>query len=127
MTMLTDAQTTLSLFWDEAVTRRGMSRSQAVRQLATNPAQMLGLAPRKGAIRIGGDADLVIFDPEGAWTVRHDDMLHEPRWSPLDGRAITGFVVRTLSRGRTVYDAEHHDDASTLTAGGGQVLARSSE
>ena len=121
---LSDAQTAFSLFWDEAVTKRGMSRSQAVRQLATNPAQMLGLAPRKGSIRVGGDADLVVFDPEGAWTVRNGDMLHEPRWSPFDGREITGFVVRTLRRGQTIYDAERHDDASTLTPGSGVVLSR---
>lgn len=126
-TMVPDAQATLALFWDEAVAKRGMSRSQAVRQLATNPAQMLGLEPRKGSIRVGGDADLVLFDPAGSSTVRNGDMPSERRWSPLEGRQMTGVVVRTLSRGRTVYDAEHHEDASTLTAGGGQVLSRVSQ
>jgi allantoinase len=119
-----DVQTALSLFWDEAVNKRGMSRSQAVRQLATNPAQMFGLYPRKGSIRVGSDADLVLFDPEGAWTVRHGDMLHEPRWSAFDGRSITGFVVRTLRRGTTIYDAERHDDASVVEAGSGTILSR---
>ena len=121
---VSDVQTAFSLFWDEAVTKRGMSRSQAVRQLATNPAQMFGLAPRKGTIRVGSDADLVLFDPEGAWTVRNGDMLHAPRWSAFDGRSINGFVVRTLRRGRTIYDAERHDDASVVEAGSGMVLTR---
>jgi len=119
-----DVQTALPLFWDEAVTKRGMRRSQAVRQMATNPAQMFGLAPRKGSIRVGSDADLVLFDPEGAWTVRHGEMLHEPHWSPLNGRSITGFVVRTLRRGKTIYDAERHDDSSLVEAGGGMALTR---
>ena len=126
-TAVPNAQLALPLFWEEAVTKRGMRRPQAVRQLATNAAQMLGLYPRKGTIRVGSDADLVLFDPEGTWTVRHADMLHEPRWSAFDGRQVTGFVVRTLRRGRTVYDAERHEDDSTLPAGSGQVLSRVAE
>jgi allantoinase len=123
-TLVPDTQTAFSLFWDEAVNKRGMSRSQAVRQLATNPAQMFGLYPRKGSIRVGSDADLVLFDPEGTWTVRHGDMLHEPRWSAFDGRAVSGFVVRTLRRGTTVYDAEHHEEALVVAAGSGAILSR---
>jgi len=85
---------------------------------------MFGLYPRKGTIRVGSDADLVLFDPEGTWTVRHGDILHERHWSAFDGRSITGFVVRTLRRGTTIYDAERHEDASTVTVGSGKVLSR---
>jgi dihydroorotase-like cyclic amidohydrolase len=66
----------------------------------------------------------VLFDPEGSWKVRHADMLHAPRWSQVGGRSITGFVVRTLRRGKTIYDAERHDDASRVGAGSGVVLTR---
>ncbi len=121
----TDAQTALSLFWHEAVRKRGMSTSQAVRMLATNPAQVLGIFPRKGALRIGSDADLVLFDPEATWIAANDDALDGSGLSPIHGTEITGFVVRTLSHGRTVYDAEHHHDDSLVIPGTGKLLHRS--
>lgn len=121
---VTDAQTALSLFWHEAVTRRGMSYSQAVRMLATNPAQILGVFPQKGALRIGSDADLLLFDPEGTWTATNDDALDGSKLSPIHDTDLTGFIVRVLSHGRTVYDAEHHHDDSLVIPGTGKLLHR---
>lgn len=118
-----DAQSSLSLFWDEAVSKRKMSHAQAARMLSTNPAHILGLHPKKGTLRIGGDADLVLFDPEGTWTARDRDMVDGGHWTPLDGRELTGFVVRTIRRGETVYDAERHSE-QLVSAGSGQLLTR---
>lgn len=122
--VVTDAQTALSLFWHEAVTRRGMSSSQAVRMMATNPAQILGIFPQKGALRIGSDADFVLFDPEATWTATNDDALDGSELSPIHGTELTGFIVRVLSHGRTVYDAEHHHDDSLVIPGTGKLLHR---
>lgn len=119
-----DIQTALSIFWDQAVNERGMSRSQAVRMLSTNPAQIAGVHPRKGTSRIGTDADLVLFDPLGVWTARHHDVLSAGHWTAYEGREVSGFVVRTLRRGVTVYDAEKHDDETLLVAGSGELLMR---
>lgn len=124
-TIVTDAQSALSLFWHEAVSKRGMSTSQAVRMLSTNPAQVLGIFPRKGGIRIGSDADLVLFDPEATWVSANEDALDGSDVSPIHGAEITGFIVRTISHGRTVYDAEHHDDDSLVIPGTGSLLHRS--
>lgn len=121
---VSDIQTILPVFWDEAVTRRKMSRQQAVRMLATNPAQIAGLHPRKGAIRVGSDADLVLFDPFGSWTIQSREMRTEARWSPLDDRDVTGFVVRTIRRGTTIYDADRHDDDTLMPEGNGALLSR---
>lgn len=121
---VSDVQTMLSLFWSEAVERRKMSRSQAVRMLSTNPAQIAGLHPKKGALRVGSEADLVIFDPHGTWVVRNRDILNQGQWSALNDREITGFVVRTLRRGSTIYDADHHDDETLLPNGSGMLLSR---
>lgn len=119
-----DIQTALSMFWDQAVNERGMSRSQAVRMLSTNPAQIAGVHPRKGTLRIGTDADLVLFDPLGVWTARHHDVLSAGRWTAYEGREISGFVVRTIRRGSTIYDAENHDDETLMAGGTGQLLIR---
>lgn len=118
-------QTLFPVFWDEAVNKRGMSRQQFVRQVATNPAQIFGLFPRKGAIRIGADADLVLFDPEGEWTVQGNEMLDQQKWTPFEGRSVRGLVVRTLRRGETLYDVERHDDAPQTRPGSGIFLKRS--
>lgn len=122
---LPGVQTLIPIFWDEAVNKRGMNRSQFVRQTATNAAQIFGLHPRKGSIRIGADADLVLFDPEGAWEVHGAEMLYSQGWSPFEGRAVKGLVVRTIRRGETIYDAERHDDRSIARPGSGQYLSRS--
>lgn len=118
-----DSQSALSLFWDEAVAKRKMSHAQAARMLSSNAAQILGIHPKKGTLRIGGDADIVLFDPQGTWTARDKDMVDGSHWTPLDGREITGFVVRTIRRGETVYDAERHDER-LVTTGSGVLLTR---
>jgi dihydroorotase-like cyclic amidohydrolase len=120
---ISDIQTALSLFWSEAVDRRKMSRSQAVRMLSANPAQIAGLHPRKGALRVGSEADLVLLDPHGTWVVRNRDILNEGQWSALNDREITGFVVRTMRRGVTIYDADRHDE-ELLPDGSGTLLSR---
>ncbi|MDQ3540831.1 MAG: dihydroorotase [Chloroflexota bacterium] len=117
-------QTLFSVFWDEAVNKRGMRRQQFVRQVATNPAQIFGFFPRKGTIRIGADADLVLFDPEGVWTVQGNEMLDQQKWTPFEGRSVRGLVVRTLRRGETLYDVERHDDAPHAEPGSGIFLPR---
>lgn len=120
---LPDSQSVLSLFWDEAVSRRSMSHAQAARMLSTNAAQILGLHPKKGSLQIGSDADVVVLDPEGTWTARDRDMVDGSHWTPIDGRELTGLVVRTIRRGETVYDAERHDER-LASAGSGQLLTR---
>ena len=122
---LPGVQTSIPIFWDEAVNKRGMSRTQFVRQTATNAAQIFGLYPRKGSIRIGADADLVLFDPEATWEVHGAEMLYSQGWSPFESRSVKGLVIRTLRRGETIYDAERHDDTSIARPGSGKFVPRS--
>ncbi|HEV2074425.1 MAG TPA: amidohydrolase family protein, partial [Thermomicrobiales bacterium] len=96
---------------------------QAVRMLSANPAQIAGLHPRKGALRVGNEADLVLLDPHGTWVVHNRDILNEGQWSALNDREITGFVVRTMRRGITIYDADRHDE-ELLPEGSGALLSR---
>jgi allantoinase len=72
---------------------------------AERSAKLHGLWPRKGAIRIGSDADLLIlerghfvFDPA---TITDREEL---RWSPYEGRAMRARVAATLLRGRMIWD-----------------------
>jgi allantoinase len=122
---LPGVQTLLPAFYDAAVVARGMDPSRFVRQIATNPAKIFGLYPRKGTIAVGGDADLVLLDPARRWEVRDADALHRQRWTPYAGKTLTGRVVRTLRRGETVYDDATTGGARVPSApGSGRFLPR---
>ena len=67
-------ETLVPLMWSEGVVKRGLPLTWMARVLAENPARIFGLYPRKGAIRVGADADLTIWDPDAdvdhpAWPI----------------------------------------------------------
>lgn len=122
---LAGIQTLLPVFFDAAVNQRGMDESQFVRLMATNPARIFGLYPRKGTLNLGADADLVLLDPSRAWTAHGEDMLHKQKWTPFEGKTITGRVIRTIRRGQTIYDDARSGTARTPAApGSGRFLPR---
>lgn len=109
----------LPIVYDEAVHRRGWSWAEIVARTTANPARIFGLAPHKGHIAVGADADLVLYDPDARWTVRSEEVLHRNKWTPFAGREVRGRVVRTLVRGVTVFAG-----GNIQVAGGfGQFLA----
>jgi dihydropyrimidinase len=73
-------------------------------KLSTNPARIMGLYPRKGAIMVGADADLVIIHPTATRTVSPSTMETNADWSPYDGWELAGFARTTLSRGEVIVD-----------------------
>ena len=84
---------------------RGLPPTLMAAYCAERPAQFHGLWPRKGAMRPGSDADLVVLEPGAS---RFDAALiqdrPEMRWSPYQGRAMRARVAATLLRGRLVWD-----------------------
>jgi dihydropyrimidinase len=69
--------------------------------LATTPARRFGLA-RKGAIEVGRDADLVVFDPAARRTIRASDLHHTSDYTPYEGREVAGAVRDVVVRGQPV-------------------------
>jgi dihydropyrimidinase/allantoinase len=84
-------------------TRRGLSLEKIVALVATNPARAYGLSPRKGAITIGADADLAIVDMDRTYPVTTERLLSAQEYTPFEGMELTGWPVRTILRGRTVF------------------------
>jgi dihydropyrimidinase len=100
---LPGVETLLSLVHSEGIAKRGLSPTWLARVVSTSPARVFGLAPRKGSIEIGADADLVLFDPRRKWIVSARDLHMSSDFSPFEGLEVRGAVVRTFVRGRTVF------------------------
>ncbi|HUQ40958.1 MAG TPA: allantoinase AllB [Candidatus Limnocylindrales bacterium] len=96
-------QSLLPVMLTEGVRRRRLSLVELAQLVATRPAKRLGIWPRKGEIRVGGDADLVLVDLDREWTLTTEALQTKSRISPYVGRAFHGAIARTLVRGRTVY------------------------
>src|SRR5687768_9537752 len=88
-------QVALPAVWTGA-RARGLALNDVVRWMADAPVRLAGL-PRKGAIAVGRDADLVAFAPDQRWRV--GELLHRNPVTPYAGRELTGVVRRTWLRG----------------------------
>jgi len=97
------AQYYLSLLLTE-VARGRLSLERAVQLTATQPAKLFGLYPKKGAIRVGADADLVIVDLTAEATITNESVLSKCGWTPYAGRTVRGLPIHTLVRGRFVFE-----------------------
>jgi allantoinase len=98
-------QTMYPAVFDEMINKRGQSLQRFAELTATNPAKVFSLYPQKGVIQVGSDADLVLYDPNRSWEVRGEDMLHRNKWTPFEGKTVGASVMRTILRGKTVFDA----------------------
>jgi dihydroorotase-like cyclic amidohydrolase len=83
--------------------KHGLSLERCADLVATNPARAYGLAPRKGSITVGADADLAIVDMEETRPVTTERLLSAQEYTPFEGMELTGWPVRTLLRGKTVF------------------------
>jgi dihydropyrimidinase len=91
----------VSLIYTETVEERGRSLVDFVGLVSANAAKIMGLYPRKGALAVGSDADIVLLDPRRRHTVRAADM-HEADYSPWDGRDLAVWPSLTMLRGNIV-------------------------
>ena len=117
----------LSLLYSFGVREGRLSLERWVDACSSDPARIFGLYPRKGALAIGSDADIVIFDPERAVTISRQDggddaiRLHEHcDYTPYEGFRVHGWPELTMLRGRVIAEGGRFIGG----AGGGQFLAR---
>ena len=94
-------QDRLALLWTYGVCAGKITRQKFVELFATNPAKVVGL-PGKGELRVGADADIVIFDPEWKGVITNKDSLHGIDYEPFEGFEIQGRPEQVYLRGRLV-------------------------
>lgn len=83
---------------------RGLiSLEQIVEKMCHSPARLYRMAKR-GYLREGYHADLVLVDLNQSWTVAKDNLLYKCGWSPLEGTTFSSKVLKTFVNGNLVYD-----------------------
>jgi dihydropyrimidinase len=115
-------ETLLTIAFDAGVAAGRITIERLVDLLATTPAQRFGLRS-KGAIEVGRDADLVLFDPRARRTLRASDLHHTSDYTPYEGREVRGAVRSTLVRGTFVV----RDGAFVGRRGFGRFVERALE
>ena len=96
-------QLRLPVVWTEA-RRRGFSLRDVTNWLCAKPARQVSLESRKGAIAVGCDADVVIWNPDREFTVDASQLEHRHKLTPYQGEHLLGVVEKTFLRGRKIYD-----------------------
>ena len=97
-----------------------MTPNEFVAATSTNIARILNLYPKKGAIEIGSDADIVVWDPKATKTISAKTQLSAIDYNVFEGIACEGLPRTTLSRGDVVWQ----DGTITAAAGRGRFVAR---
>jgi len=94
----------LAILYTYGVMAGKLSLNRMVDAFATAPAKMFGMYPQKGSIAIGGDADIVIFDPEYTGTITAETSLHGVDYSSFEGFEQKGRAEKVFLRGNLSVD-----------------------
>src|SRR3954447_753914 len=97
-----------------------ISLNRMVELLATSPAKLFGLYPRKGTIAVGSDADVVIFDPEKRVTISAATHHSRSDYNLFEGTEVTGTPEVVLLRGNVLVEG----DELVASPGIGRYVAR---
>jgi dihydroorotase len=94
-------ETIVPLMLDQVAGGR-LPLARFVDALATRPAQIFGFYPRKGWLAVGSDADVIVVDMGGAWTIEASRLHTLSKITPYEGRSGRGRVEITVLRGMVV-------------------------
>jgi dihydropyrimidinase len=115
-----DLETLMPMLFSEGVVKGRISLDSFVRLTSENAARLFGLYPRKGAIAIGSDADLALWDPLLRRTVDGASMQSRAGYSVYDGWQVTGWPRFVVRRGQVVLT----DGTLTVEPGQGRWARR---
>lgn len=96
-------QSTLPVLLERGYHDRDLPLPRVAALVAGNPARRFGIQ-NKGALTVGGDADLALIDVDERATLRRGDLLQQHALSPYIGETFRSFVRRTLRRGTTIVE-----------------------
>jgi dihydropyrimidinase len=101
---VSNLETLLPMLYSEGVRKGRLTLSRLAEVLATAPARIAGMYPRKGVLAVGSDADIVVFDPEARRTIRAADLHSACDYDPYEGWDVTGWPEVVVARGERVFE-----------------------
>jgi dihydropyrimidinase len=97
-------ETRLAVTYAKLVATGRISLERFAAITSTNAAKILGMYPQKGAIAVGSDADIVLFDPNLRKTLTLDDLHSDSDYSIWEGFECHGYPVTTILRGKVIVE-----------------------
>ncbi|WP_114964931.1 dihydropyrimidinase [Alkalilacustris brevis] len=110
----------MPMLWTYGVGTGRITMNEFVALTSTNVAKIFGMYPRKGAISVGADADIVVWDPEAEKTITATAQTSAIDYNVFEGKHVKGLPRHVLTRGRLAIDG----GAAQPQEGHGQFVAR---
>ena len=93
----------MAVLWHHGVRTGRLTPSEFVAATSTNAARIFNIYPKKGAIKPGADADIVIWDPDKSHTISAKTHHQNIDFNIYEGMTLTGQAAVTLSRGKVLW------------------------
>ena len=110
----------MQILFSEGVNKGRFDLQQYANMMSTNPAKLFGMYPKKGVLKVGSDADIVLFDPDKEETITWEKLHENVDYKPYEGLKVKGAPILTISRGKIVAK----DGEFVGRAGDGQFVKR---
>lgn len=110
----------LSILWHHGVGQGRITPNEFVRITSTNTAQIFNLYPRKGAVAVGADADLVLWDAGASRTISAKTHHQNIDFNIYEGMQVSGLARHTISQGRLIW----RDGDLRAVRGAGRYIER---
>ena len=100
------AELRMPILFSEGVSKGRLDLTTFAKVTSTNAAKLFGMYPKKGTIRVGSDADLVLFDPEREVDITRLILHDNTDYTPYEGMHVKGWPILTMIRGTVVVENE---------------------
>ena len=100
------AELRMPILFSEGVSKGRLDLTTFAKVTSTNAARLFGMYPKKGTIRVGSDADLVLFDSEREVDVTRLILHDNTDYTPYEGMHVKGWPILTMIRGTVVVENE---------------------
>ncbi len=110
----------MPMLWTHGVATGRLTMNEFVAVTSTNIAKILNCYPKKGAIMVGADADIVVWDPQKEKTITADSQQSNIDYNVFEGHHVKGLPRFTLTRGHVAI----HDGEVRTREGHGEFVAR---
>ena len=105
----------MSVLWHHGVRSGRLTPSEFVAVTSTNTARIFNIHPRKGAVEVGADADLVLWDAQSSRTISAKTHHQNVDFNVYEGMEVTGLAATTISQGKVLW---HRGDLRAVKGAG---------